>query len=157
MICSRGPKLDENKSKVDHIFSNLILHGEDEDNVVFQNERNFSKHELSFSTHNNNISNYFISTKRGSKSYNQSSVKGPLYDFLLNVKKIKIVKRAAEKLKEMSCLRKPEYLKRYHYGLFNDETINPYAGNQENVKFFEIYLIGIILDIQEKEHHDRKN
>lgn len=130
-MTSCGPKLKN--SKVDHIFSNLVLHCEDEDNVL-QNERNFSKPKLSSSTQQN-LSNYIISTRRESRINIPIGLKGPLHDFILNVKKIKIVKKAAEKLKEISSLRKPEYLKRYHYGLLNDETIDPYAANKENVNF----------------------
>ena len=130
-MSSCGPKLI--KTKVDHIFSNLILHSEDEDNVIIKNERSFSKPELSYSTLQN-FSNYYVSARRGSRINIQTPIKGPLNAFILNVKKIQIVKKAAEKLKEMSSLRKPEYLKKYHYGLFEDETINPYAENQEVVK-----------------------
>jgi hypothetical protein len=95
-------------------------------NPNFQ-EKNISKNELSFTTTNN-----LVSSRRASKVFNQSPIKGALHDFLINVKKIQMVKKAVERLKEMSSLRKPEYLKKYHYLLFQDETINPHDNKNEN-------------------------
>ena len=132
-----GPKLQpKSHLMIGSIHSNLLNHVEDEDNVISQDiiykrekieDSNIFDHQTSFGHTMRNTRLLLFQN-----NWKNQGLKG----FILNVRKIKIVNKVVERLKQMSFFRKPTNLKKYHYNLFDDKTINTFAKEKK-----VIYLI----------------
>ena len=132
-----GPKL-QSKSLIKNIHSNLLNHVEDEDNVISQekiDKRDRIEDPIFSDIHKTSFGHNALRNTQLLLFQNNWKKQG-LKGFILNVRKIKIVNKVVERLKQMTFFRKPTNLKKYHYDLFDDKTINPFS-TENNV----IYII----------------
>ena len=134
-----GPKMpSKSHFLIESIHSNLLNHVEDEDNVISQeNMDKIEKIETSnfCDIHKTSLEHHALRNTQLLLFQNNWKKQG-LKGFILNVRKIKIVNKVVERLKQMTFFRKPTNLKKYHYDLFDDKTINPFS-TENNV----IYII----------------
>lgn len=127
-----GPKLQSKTHFIiESIHSNLVNHSECEDNVISQ-EKIDKREKIEDPNVSDLHQNSFASFGRQLKNtqlllFQNNWKKQGLKGFILNVRKIKIVKQVVERFKQMSYFRKPTNLKKYHYHLFDDKSINPFA------------------------------
>ena len=124
-----GPKLQsQSQFLIDTIHSNLLNHVEGEDNVISQEkiDKREKIEDSNFSDlRQTSLGHHTLRNTRLLLFQNNWKNQG-LKGFILNVRKIKIVKKVVERLNQMSFFRKPTNLKKYHYNLFDDKTINPF-------------------------------